>query len=121
MIFPFDLEGEAKYTPGLSLRRAFKSDADRILVFVFCGLTDSFYVGQVAGPAHGELGRYEILPRNEPSPQISALIDNAFDAPPPCGVEIHSPNGRENVNSNGISSETEETVRVGEILDPCSS
>jgi hypothetical protein len=79
------------------------------------GFPNVLNLGKIAQPAGGELRCNQIVFGNE-KPRESALrVDNAFNAPFPCSIEINPVDPRQNIDRGRLPSEPNELTRVRKI------
>jgi hypothetical protein len=75
-------------------------------------------VGKIAQPARRELRCNQIVLGNK-KPRESALrVDNPFNAPFPCSIEINPVDPRQDIDRGRLPSEPNELTRVGEVVHP---
>ena len=80
------------------------------------GFLNVLNVGKIAQPARRELRCNQIVFGNE-KPRESALrVDNSFNAPFPCGIEINPVDTRQDIDRGRLLSEPNELTRVGEVV-----
>src|SRR5271165_1587443 len=101
-----------KRSIGIASRRL----VSRMPVLDFCCITDGSHIRDVLRPPRCELRGDEIFGGNEVCFKLAGGVYNLLNSPLPRSIEIDALNIGKNIDAARVTSESKETVAVGEVF-----